>query len=203
MDLLSIIPSELREVLFIELNEPEDLYQLYKSELIAEVFNNIQSWINKFINNMPMVNIELFNMPKRMTSRFVKYKMMMKAYDETYNTILELDETFYSLFAGYQGDIHFLWSPEQDEGTYLSFNISNFDFLELPSQLAEDINKQFIVSTIDDINIGKMTYNVINKIPNYLIKIKMGTATFTSSINDRTLFNYYFMTLLPSIRVLL
>jgi hypothetical protein len=203
MDLLNIIPLELKEILFIEITDHEDLLQVYDSGVFNDIFNNVQSWTRKLINNFPMLHPGLFSIPSTVTSRLVKYNIMVDAFAVAHDVIDDLDGALkYGIesqevkdnIINNPEDILFL-STSRNNG---SMNITDFEFLQLSPSTLEAINRAFLKSYSDVIiEIGKKGANITSEKREYIIKVSLPEIDpefkIMETVTSKTLISYYFI----------
>jgi hypothetical protein len=211
MDLLSIIPFELREILFYSICKPEDLLSVYSSGILLDIFNNISTWKNKLINNFPLIlPVSFPNLSNNIISRISQYKMMLEAFNTSFSTINDLDELFLTCEESYPTDDeqHLFLGNENNDNS--DCNINNLDFLGLSDTVLEDINKTYINGyEIHNICLGKYGKDIRECLPNYYIRINMinyknrpvipKDVEFIEKIEFRGIVNLYFLTSFPKI----
>jgi hypothetical protein len=206
MDLLATIPFELKEVIFIEITDHEDLLRVYDSGVFNDIFNNTQSWARKFRSNFPIIYPGLFSVPIRVISRIVKYRIMIDALMDTYNLITDLEE---SIIYQYNLNNNEMSSPS--DIIFLPNHINSastmdFEFLQLSNDVLEIIDRELLRYYPDmQIHIGRKVANILSDRREYLLKISLPRIDppfeIIEIINPRILFSYYFMGYLYSVKI--
>jgi hypothetical protein len=208
MDLLSLLPSELHEILFYSIDEPGDLLRLYEAGYLGKIFVNNCIWTNKLINNFPLVSPMCFPvLSNDIVSRICQYRMMVLAYYSAYITINDLDELFLSYDDRQDNlkDDQILFLGQEENDYQPNCHINNLDFLGLPAEIMRKIHISFIKGgSLLDISIGKRVKDIREYIGNYHVNVKISNQTrsrqFVEPINFSVVVTLYFLASLPEIK---